>query len=153
LAVVTGVDVAARQVHATSRATGARLTLPYDYLVLATGASQSYFGHDDWAEYAPSLKTITDATAIRRKILLAFEAAEQESDPERRRALLTFVVIGGGPTGVEMAGAIAELAHKALAHQFHHIDPASARILLVEATSRLLTAFPEDLVDAAQAKL
>src|SRR5262249_7614526 len=118
LAEVTGVDVATRQVYATSRATGAALAFPYDYLILATAAGQTYFGTDDWAAHAPSLKTITDATALRRNILLAFEAAEQQPDPARRRALLTFVVVGGGPTGVEMAGAIAELARKALVHQF-----------------------------------
>jgi NADH:ubiquinone reductase (H+-translocating) len=163
LAEVTRVDVAARRVYARSCATlgGAEkdagaareIALDYDYLILATGAGQSYFGHDEWAAYAPGLKTITDATALRRKILLAFEAAEQETDPERRRALLTFVVVGGGPTGVEMAGAIAELAHKALRREFRHFDPAEARILLVEATPRLLAAFPERLAEAARRKL
>src|SRR5205823_11162716 len=96
------------------------------------------FGHDEWEHFAPGLKAITDATAIRRKILLAFEAAEMEDDPERRQTLLTFVLVGAGPTGVEMAGAIAELAHKALVGDFRNIDPSSARILLIEAGPRIL---------------
>jgi NADH dehydrogenase len=128
-------------------------SIPYDYLVLATGAGQSYFGHDDWAAYAPSLKTVADATAIRNRILLAFEVAEKEPDPELRRALLTFVVVGGGPTGVELAGAIAELARHALAGQFHHIDPTSTRVVLVEAMDRILPAFPAKLARAAHAEL
>ncbi len=156
LAEVTGIDVSERRVFARSRAiegAAGEIVLDYDYLILATGAGQSYFGHDEWAAYASALKTIPDATALRRKILLAFEAAEQEGDPARQRQLLTFVVVGGGPTGVEMAGAIAELARKALRDDFRHIDPASARILLVEATSRLLAAFPLSLAKAAQRKL
>ncbi len=158
LAEVTLIDVAARKVYARSRAiegdvaTG-ELALDYDFLIVATGAGQSYFGHDDWADFAPALKSIPDATALRRKILLAFEAAEQERDPARQRQLLTFVVVGGGPTGVEMAGAIAELARKALRDDFRHIDPASARIILVEATPRLLAAFPLSLAKAAQRTL
>ncbi len=153
LAEVTAVDVAARRVIAQEQANGRERAIPYDYLVLATGASQSYFGHDDWARYAPPLKSVTDATAIRRKILLAFEAAEAEPDPERRRALMTFVVVGGGPTGVEMAGAIAELAHKALASDFRHVDPTSARVILVEAMDRILPTFPERLARKAHAAL
>src|SRR5579875_1702222 len=132
LAEVTGVDVAGKRVLLGDEA------VPYDYLILATGARHSYFGHDDWEPFAPGLKSIADATHIRRKILLAFEAAEREDDPARQQALLTFVVIGGGPTGVEMAGAIAELAHMALRRDFRHIDPANARIVLVEAMPRLL---------------
>jgi NADH dehydrogenase len=158
LAEVMRIDVAGRRVFARSRAVEGdaapgEIALAYDYLIVATGAGQSYFGHDDWAAYAPALKTIPDATALRRKILLAFEAAEQEGDPDRQRQLLTFVVVGGGPTGVEMAGAIAELARKALRDDFRHIDPASARIILVEATPRLLAAFPLSLAKAAQRTL
>ncbi len=123
--------------------------IPYDYLIVATGASHSYFGHDEWAPYAPGLKSIVDATTVRRKILLAFEKAEMETDHERYKALLTFVLIGAGPTGVEMAGAIAELAHGALARDFRNIDPREARIILVEAQPRILPPFDKKL--AAQA--
>src|SRR5579872_3660030 len=126
LAEVSGVDLERRQVVAEDR------RIPYDFLILATGARHAYFGHDEWAQYAPGLKRIDDATAIRRRILLAFEKAETETDPDRRRSLLNFVVVGGGPTGVEMAGAIAELARKALKSDFRTIDPGSARIILVE---------------------
>lgn len=149
MAEVTGVDVARQVIHARDRADAEARELPYDYLVLATGAREGYFGHDEWAEYAPGLKTITDATAIRRKILLAFEAAEMEPDPAKARAWLTFVIVGGGPTGVEMAGAIADLAHNALKNDFRHISSTSARVLLVEAAPRIFGAFPERL--AAQA--
>lgn len=128
-------------------------TIPYDYLIVATGASHSYFGHNEWEPYAPGLKSIVDATAIRRKILLSFEQAEVESDPERQRALLTFALVGAGPTGVEMAGAIAELAHKALASDFRNIDPASARIVLIEAMPRILGAFPASLAHKAHKAL
>lgn len=144
---VTGVDLQAQRVLLHDR------SLPYDYLVIATGAGHSYFGHNEWERYAPALKTIVDATSIRRKILLAFEAAEVESDVERQRALLTFVLVGAGPTGVEMAGAIAELAHKALAADFRNIDPTSARIVLVEAGPRILPAFPETLARQAHKAL
>lgn len=119
--------------------------VPYDYLIVATGARHAYFGHDDWEPVAPGLKKIDDATEIRRRILLAFEKAETETDDARRRALLTFVIVGGGPTGVEMAGAIIELAKKALLRDFRHIDPASARVVLIEAGPRILPAFPETL--------
>jgi len=119
--------------------------VPYDTLVLATGARHAYFGHDEWEAAAPGLKSLEDATKLRRRILLAFERAERETDPEQRQALLTFVIIGGGPTGVEMAGTIAELAHVTLKHDYRNIDPAKARILLIEAGPRLLPAFPEDL--------
>jgi NADH:ubiquinone reductase (H+-translocating) len=128
----------------------------YDYLVLATGARHSYFGHDDWEKFAPGLKSLEDATELRKRILLAFEKAELETDAEARNRLLTFVVIGAGPTGVEMAGAIAELAHRALASDFRTIDPHSARVVLVEAGPRTLPSFPEDLsayTDKALAKL
>ncbi len=147
MAEVTSVDVAGRRVLTGDRA------IPYDYLVVATGAHHSYFGHDAWEPFAPGLKSIVDATTLRRKVLLAFEAAELEADPERRGVLLTFVIVGGGPTGVELSGAIAELAHRALAQDFRHFDPASARILLVEAGPRLLPAFPEELAGAAERKL
>src|SRR5579883_3232495 len=147
MAEVTGIDLE-RQCVRTERG-----EISYDYLIVATGAAHSYFGHDEWEPYAPGLKTIVDATAIRRKVLLAFELAETETDPERRRELLTIVLVGGGPTGVEMAGAIAELARKALAHNFRNIDPASARIVLVEAMPKILGAFPESLAKKAQQAL
>jgi NADH dehydrogenase len=147
LAAVTGVDVAGRRVLLGKRSVG------YDYLVLATGAQHSYFGHDAWERLAPGLKTLTDATTIRRQILLAFEEAEAEADPAAQQALLTFVIVGGGPTGVELAGAIAGLAHKSLVRDFRHIHPASARVLLVEAAPRLLAAFPEALAQKAQQAL
>ena len=121
-------------------------------LVLATGARHAYFGHDDWERVAPGLKNIDDATGIRRRILMAFEQAERR-DAEERQRLLTFVVIGGGPTGVEMAGAIAELAHVALRHDFRTINPREARIVLVEAGPRLLPAFPATLSEAARRAL
>lgn len=142
---VTGIDTAARQVVMATR------RLAYDQLVLATGAAHAYFGHDEWAERAPGLKTIEDATDIRRRILLAFERAESEPDAEERRRLLNFVIVGGGPTGVELAGAIAELARRALARDFRVIDPRAARIVLVEAGPRVLQGFPERLSrDAAR---
>ncbi len=125
----------------------------YDYLVLATGARHSYFGHDEWEAAAPGLKSLEDATELRKRILLAFERAELEPDPEERARLLTFVVIGAGPTGVEMAGSIAELARRALADDFRNIDTASARILLLEAGPRALTAFDEGLALNAQRSL
>ena len=121
--------------------------------MVAAGAVDQYFGHDEWAKMAPGLKTIDDATEIRRRFLLAFEAAEQESDPERRRALLTFVVVGGGPTGVEMAGAFAEIARHTLRNDFRRVDPAAARILLLEGGTRLLAAFPEELSRSAKEQL
>jgi NADH dehydrogenase len=153
LAEVVGVDVEARQVIARDRFEGREFTLPYNYLIVATGAGPSYFGHDEWAHDAPSLKSLTDATAIRRRILLAFEAAELEQDADVRSAWLTFVIVGGGPTGVELAAAIAELARRALVDDFRHIDPAMARILLVEAAPRLLNAFPQSLADDAEREL
>ncbi len=155
LAEATAVDLAVREVRVRDEITGAERSVPYDYLVLATGAGESYFGRDDWAAYAPSLKTIPDATALRRKVLLAFEEAEltAASDPERVRSLLTFVIVGGGPTGVELAGAIAELAHRTLRGDFRHIDVTSARIVLIEALPRLLNTFPDSLSEKATRKL
>jgi NADH dehydrogenase len=147
LADVSGVDVARREVIAEGQ------RVPYDILVLATGAQHAYFGHDDWAPFAPGLKTIDDATYLRRRILLAFERAEAETDAAERARLLTFVVIGGGPTGVEMAGAIAELAKWALAADFRNIDPRSARIILVEGGPRLLPALHADLSEKARLSL
>jgi NADH:ubiquinone reductase (H+-translocating) len=125
----------------------------YDYLVLATGATHAYFGHDEWAAYAPGLKRIEDATRIRRSILIAFEQAELIADADERRRLLTFVIVGGGATGVEMAGAIAEVARQTLAADFRRIDPRSARIVLIEAGPRLLPAFPPEQSDFVRAAL
>ena len=121
----------------------AEIDLAYDYLLLATGATYSYFGHDDWAPFAPGLKHIDDATEIRRRFLLAFEQAELMEDAAARARLLTFVIVGGGATGVEMAGAIAEVARRTLRHDFRRIDPRNSRIVLIEAGPRLLPSFPE----------
>ncbi|MFO1070844.1 MAG: NAD(P)/FAD-dependent oxidoreductase [Geminicoccaceae bacterium] len=140
---VSGVDTARREVIVEHR------RIPYDSLVLATGARHAYFGHEEWEEVAPGLKKIADATDIRERLLLAFEQAELAADPAQRQALLTFVVIGGGPTGVEMAGAISELARFALARDFRAIDPAETRVLLVEAGPRILPVFPDSLSDNA----
>ena len=132
LANVSGVDLDRREVIAEDHRIG------FNTLIIATGAQHAYFGHDEWASFAPGLKTIDDATHLRRRILLAFEKAETETDPQERRRLLNFVVVGGGPTGVEMAGAVAELAKRALATDFRAIDPRQANVTLVEATPRLL---------------
>ena len=123
--------------------------IPYDYLVIATGSTHSYFGHDDWSRFAPGLKRIEDGTRIRRSILIAFERAEVMTDEDQRRRLLTFVIVGGGATGVEMAGAIADVARQTLAADFRRIDPRSARIILIEAGPRLLPTFPAGLSDYA----
>ena len=147
MAEVTGVDLQEQRVLMGDR------SMPYDYLVLATGAHENYFGHPEWREYAPGLKSVVDATSIRNKILLMFEAAEIETDPEKVEELLTFVLVGAGPTGVEMAGAIADLAHNALAADFLHVDTNSARIILVEALPRILSAFPESLARKTKKKL
>lgn len=139
MAEVTGVDTRAKQVHAGP------VALSYDYLVLATGATHSYFGHDEWAAAAPGLKTIEDATNIRRRLLLAFERAELIDDAAERRRLLTFVIVGAGPTGVEVAGAIAELARHTLRADFRRFDPRCARVVLIEAGPRILPTLPENL--------
>ena len=128
-------------------------TLRYDYLIVAAGATHSYFGHDDWATAAPGLKTLDDALAIRRRLLLAFEEAERETNPVYQRRLLTYVLIGGGPTGVEMAGALAEIARQALRSEFDNVDPAIARIILIEAGPSILPAFPDDLRASARKAL
>jgi NADH dehydrogenase len=142
------VDLAARRVVlADGEALG------YDYLILATGASHAYFGHDEWRPLAPGLKDIDDALEIRRRMLLAFESAERETDPGRRQALLTFVIVGGGPTGVELAGALGEIARDALVHDFRTIDSRQARIVLLEAGPRLLAAFAPSLSAAAAREL
>jgi NADH dehydrogenase len=147
LAEVSGIDNAKQEVQAEGR------VFPFDFLIVATGAQHAYFGHDEWAPFAPGLKTIDDATYLRRRILLAFERAEIERAPEERRSLLNFVVIGGGPTGVEMAGAIAELGKRALAADFQSIDPRLARVILIEAGERLLSSFDASMSDAAQRSL
>ncbi|TIP30640.1 MAG: NAD(P)/FAD-dependent oxidoreductase [Mesorhizobium sp.] len=144
---VEGVDTAARTVLTGSR------RIPYDYLIIATGARHAYFGHDAWEANAPGLKTIGDATEVRARILTAFEKAEVTDDPALREKLLTFVVVGGGPTGVELAGAIIELARKAIVRDFRNIDSSTARVVLVEADERLLTAFPEKLSQSAKSQL
>jgi NADH:quinone reductase (non-electrogenic) len=148
LADVTGVDV---QEGSVSLDDGT--ALPYDFLVVATGATHSYFGHDDWTRDAPGLKTIEDAIEIRRRILLSFEEAERSVDAEERRRLLTFVVIGGGPTGVELAGAIAGIATRTMTSDFRSIDPSAARIILVEGSDRLLGSFSARLSRRAQRQL
>ncbi|GER89446.1 NADH dehydrogenase [Dictyobacter vulcani] len=130
------------------------VSIPYDYLVIATGAHENYFGHrESWEPIAPGLKSIEDAQQIRRKILLTFEQAELEMDTEQRKRLLTFMVIGGGPTGVEMAGAIAELAYQTLPPEYRHIDPGMIRVILVEAMPRILSTFPKSLARRARKKL
>lgn len=144
LAEVTAVDLVAREVH-----TRETRPLAYDYLVLAPGSKNTYFGHDEWANVAPGLKDLDDAIEIRRRVLLAFEAAERETDEAARRRHLTFVVIGGGPTGVELAGAIAELATFVLARDFRSIRPDSTRVILVEGSESVLTSFGPDLSERA----
>lgn len=148
LATVTGVEAEAKRVVLEDGS-----HIPYDTLVLATGARHAYFGHDEWEPFAPGLKTLEDATTIRRRILTAFERAERETDPERQAALLTFVIIGAGPTGVELAGTIAELARDTLKRDFRHIDTARTRVVLVEAGPRVLAAFTEDLSAYARKSL
>jgi NADH dehydrogenase len=148
LAEATRIDVAARQVE-LSDAT----TLSYDYLIVASGSSHAYFGHEEWEAAAPGLKTLEDAITIRRRILIAFERAERETDPARQRELLTFVLVGGGPTGVELAGTLAEIARQTLRDEFRSIDPTRARVVLVEAGQTILSTFPETLRNAARRSL
>ena len=136
---VTGIDPATRTVRLRDGET------TYDHLILAAGATHAYFGHDEWRAHAPGLKTLEDALEMRSRVLLAFELAEREADPHRQRRLLTFVVIGGGPTGVELAGALAEISRHALAHDFRAIDPESARVILIEGGSHVLGTYPTDL--------
>lgn len=147
LAEVQSVDVDAKKVKT------ADLDIDYDYLILATGARHSYFGHDEWEKLAPGLKSLEDAVELRRRILLAFEYAEKITDEAARRAALNFVIIGGGPTGVEMAGAIAEISRHTLAKDFRHINPSEARVILIEGEPRLLAAYPEDLSASARKQL
>ena len=142
------IDTATKQVHTTKE-----LPFPYDFLVVAAGARHSYFGHDEWERFAPGLKSLEDALEVRRRILNAFEAAEMASSEEERRAALTFIVVGAGPTGVEMAGAVSELARHTLAEDFRRIDPRKTRVLLVEGAPRVLPAFSEDLSRSALRQL
>ena len=147
LAEVQSVDVAAKKIKTTD------MEIPYDFLILATGARHSYFGHDEWEKLAPGLKSLEDAIELRRRLLMAFEYAEKITDEAARKAAMTFVIIGGGPTGVEMAGAIAEIARYTLAKDFRHIDPSQARVMLIEGEPRLLASFPEDLSSSAMKQL
>jgi NADH dehydrogenase len=144
---VTGIDSANKLV------TGRNGQLRYDTLIVATGATHTYFGHDEWSKFAPGLKSVEDATVIRRKILSAFERAEASFDAAEQKALLTFVIVGGGPTGVELAGTIAELARVTLPKEFRNIDTTTSRILLIEAGQRVLASFPDDLSDYARTSL
>jgi NADH:ubiquinone reductase (H+-translocating) len=148
LAEVTRIDVAARRVHLADGD-----PIAYDYLVVGSGASHTYFGHPEWATYAQGLKSLEDALEVRTRLLLAFERAERETDPARQRELLTFVLVGGGPTGVELAGTLAEIARQTLRDEFRSIDTSAARIVLVEAGPTILATFPETLRDAARRAL
>ncbi|MBA2622783.1 MAG: NAD(P)/FAD-dependent oxidoreductase [Chthoniobacterales bacterium] len=147
LAEVTGIDVAKKTLTAGEQ------ELSYDYLILATGSRHSYFGKAEWEKLAPGLKSLEDAVEIRRRLLLAFEYADRITDPAARQAAMTFAIIGGGPTGVEMAGAIAEIARFTLAKDFRHIDPSHARVILIEGDERVLSGFPEDLSASAMKQL
>ena len=149
---VTGVDKDRKCVFVTN-ADREEVPIAYDYLILATGVTHSYFGHNEFEEFAPGLKSLVDAVVVRNKILEAFEQAEAEEDPSRHSDLLTFVLVGGGPTGVEMAGAIAVLVRSTLKSDFRRIDPASARIVLVDRAPRVLSTFSEDLSNAAKRRL
>ena len=147
LAEVQSVDVDAKKIKTTDA------EIAYDFLIVATGARHSYFGHNEWEKLAPGLKSLEDAIELRRRLLMAFEYAEKITDEAARKAAMTFVIIGGGPTGVEMAGAIAEIARYTLAKDFRHIDPSQARVILIEAEPRLLAVFPEDLSASAMKQL
>src|SRR5688572_10202518 len=144
---VTGIDASSRTV------TLADAVLDYDYLLLASGATHAYFGHDEWSGDAPGLKTLDDALAIRRRLLLAFERAEACDDPDERAAWLSFAIVGGGPTGVELAGTLAEIARHTLRHEFRRIDPSQARVRLIEAGPRVLASFPDSLSRKAREQL
>jgi len=148
LATVHGIDVAGKCVVVEDNR-----TISYDFLIVATGAAHSYFGHGEWAPRAPGLKTLDDALDIRRRVLMAFEAAERDTSTDEQRRLLTFVIVGGGPTGVELAGALAEIARQSLRRDFRNIRPESAHIMLLEGAPHLLSAFPERLREAARASL
>ena len=148
MADVNAIDTAARSVHSSDGA-----SLHYDYLLVASGATHAYFGHDEWAAFAPGLKTLDDALELRRRILLAFEHAETAASQDERDAYLTFSVVGGGPTGVELAGTLAEIARHTLKGEFRHIDPARARVQLIEAGPRVLAGFPPELSQRAAAQL
>ena len=148
MADVNAIDTAARSVHSSDGA-----SLHYDYLLVASGATHAYFGHDEWAAFAPGLKTLDDALELRRRILLAFERAETAASQDERDAYLTFSVVGGGPTGVELAGTLAEIARHTLKGEFRHIDPARARVQLIEAGPRVLAGFPPELSQRAAAQL
>jgi NADH dehydrogenase len=141
------VDLTARQVHLSERSIG------YDHLIVATGATHDYFGHPEWARHAPGLKSVEDALEIQGRVLLAYEAAERETDPERRRAWLTFVVVGAGPTGVELAGALGEIAHRTLARDFRNFDPRETRVVLLDGSDRVLSTLPQDLSARARRQL
>ncbi len=147
LADATAVDAPAKRVILADG------SVDYDILILATGATHSYFGHDVWSEHAPGLKSLKDALLIRQRVLLAFEVAERETDPVKRRAWMTFVIVGAGPTGVELAGTLAEVTRQTLARDFRHINTASARVILIEASPSVLGAYPHDLRDAARRQL
>src|SRR5262245_3591041 len=147
LAEATGVDLDSKRLLLADG------SLPYDILIIATGATHAYFGHDEWAEHSTGLKSLSDALQIRQRMLLAFEIAEREPDEARRRAWMTFVIVGGGPTGVELAGTLAEVSRQTLARDFRRINTASARVILVEAGPRVLAAYPEDLSEAARKQL
>ncbi len=142
-----GIDTANRQVILSDG------KIPYDTLIVATGSSHQYFGHDEWEQFAPGLKNLNDATAMRGRILLAFEAAERETDPEKLKAWMTFVIVGAGPTGAELAGALGEIAHDTLKHDFRDIDPSKTQIILVEGTDRPLPSYPPKLSEAARKML
>lgn len=144
---VTDIDVQGQQVVTNTQ------RIPFDYLIVATGATSNYFGHDNWQSLAPGIKTLDDGLVVRNMVLSAFEAAERESDPQKRKALLTFVLVGGGPTGVELAGAIADLAHQTMKKDFRHIHPSAARIILVEGKPRVMPQFPSSLTKKASKKL
>lgn len=151
---ITVILAEAQAVHLEARTVRtSEQVINYDYLILATGARHSYFGHPEWEKLAPGLKSLEDAVEIRRRILMAFEFAEKTADAEERAAAMNFVIIGGGPTGVEMAGAIAEIARETLAKDFRHIDPSTARVILVEGDKRVLSSYPEDLSASALKQL